>query len=103
MYPDRIYMTRGNHESRYFGMINYLRQISCMYGFHEEINRKYGNTNVWKYCNDTFDYLPIAAVIGSTFGNHSSDEILCVHGGLSPDIHALDQIREINRKVEIPQ
>ncbi len=46
------------------GNFNYLlRQTSCMYGFHEEVNRKYGNSNVWKYCNDTFDYLPLSAVI----------------------------------------
>ena len=72
-----------------------------MYGFHEEVNRKYGNLNVWKMCNDTFDYLPLAAVIESTPG-FRLDDIFCVHGGLSPDIHALDQIREINRVVEIP-
>lgn len=30
------------------------------------------------------------------------DEMFCVHGGLSPDIHALDQVRELNRKQEIP-
>lgn len=72
-----------------------------MYGFHEEVNRKYGNLNVWKMCNDTFDYLPLAALIDSTF-HLKKDEIFCVHGGLSPDIHALDQIREINRVVEIP-
>jgi diadenosine tetraphosphatase ApaH/serine/threonine PP2A family protein phosphatase len=27
--------------------------------------RKYGSSNVWKYFNDTFDYLPISALIDS--------------------------------------
>lgn len=44
-----------------------LRQISCTYGFHEEIIRKYGSSNVWKLFNDTFDFLPISAVVDSTF------------------------------------
>jgi len=56
--------------------------------------RKYGNPNPWKYCTDIFDYLAIAAVI--------EGKILCIHGGLSPDIKTLDQIRVIDRKVEIP-
>lgn len=38
-----------------------------MYGFHEEVNRKYGNSNVWKYCNETFDFLPLSALIDGTF------------------------------------
>lgn len=63
-----------------------------MYGFHEEILRKYGNSNVWKYCNETFDYLPLSALIDS-FLLLKLDDIFCVHGGLSPEIHALDQIR----------
>ena len=60
-----------------------------MYGFYDEVLKKYGNLNVWKYATDLFDYLPLSSVID----NH----ILAVHGGLSPKIRTLDQLREINR------
>jgi serine/threonine-protein phosphatase 2A catalytic subunit len=36
-----------------------------MHGFYDEISRKYGNTNVWKYFTDAFDYLPLGAIIDS--------------------------------------
>ena len=84
-YPNNIFLLRGNHESR---------QISFTYGFYEEITRKYGNSNPWRYIMDLFDYLPISAII--------ENKIFCVHGGLSPFISTVDQIRLINRKCEIP-
>lgn len=84
-YPDRITLLRGNHE---------CRQITQVYGFYEECVRKYGNANPWKYCTDVFDYLNLAAVIDG--------RVLCVHGGLSPEIRTLDQIRTIERQQEIP-
>ena len=84
-YPNYITLLRGNHESR---------QISYTYGFLEEVNKKYGNSNVWNYFTDLFDYLPIAALI--------EGKIFCIHGGLSPLISTVDQIRLINRKMEIP-
>jgi len=84
-YIDRISLLRGNHE---------CRNITTMYGFFDEINRKYGNSNVWKYFNDAFDYLPLGAIIDG--------KILCIHGGLSPQLKTIDQMRVINRKVEIP-
>lgn len=84
-YPAHITLLRGNHESR---------QISYMYGFYEEVSKKYGNANPWKYFTDIFDYFAIGAII--------EGKIFCVHGGLSPMISAIDQIRLLNRKVEIP-
>lgn len=65
-----------------------------MYGFYDECFSKYGSTQVWRYCTDIFDYLPLGALIG--------ESIFCVHGGLSPAITSLDQIRLISRKTEIP-
>ena len=84
-YPEHITLLRGNHESR---------QICFAYGFYEEITRKYGNANAWEYFTDLFDYLPLAALV--------EGKIFCVHGGLSPLISTVDQIRLINRKQEIP-
>lgn len=84
-YPDKITLLRGNHESR---------QITQVYGFYDECQQKYGNSNPWKYCTQVFDYLTLAALVDG--------KILCVHGGLSPDIRTIDQIRIIPRSQEIP-
>lgn len=84
-YPDRITLIRGNHESR---------QITQVYGFYDECQRKYGSTDVWRYCTEIFDYLSLSAIIDG--------KIFCVHGGLSPSIQYLDQIRTIDRKQEVP-
>jgi len=84
-YPDRIMLIRGNHESR---------QITQVYGFYDECLKKFGSVNVWRYCTDIFDYLSLSALI--------DERILCVHGGLSPSINTLDQIRVIDRKQEVP-
>lgn len=84
-YPDKITLIRGNHESK---------QITQIYGFFDECKQKYGNSRVWQYCTDVFDVMNVAAVVDG--------KILCVHGGLSPDISAVDQIRTIERMQEIP-
>lgn len=84
-YPDRITLIRGNHESR---------QITQVYGFYDECMRKYGSPAVWRYCTEIFDYLSLSAIIDG--------RIFCVHGGLSPSIQYLDQIRSIDRKQEVP-
>ncbi|KAL4400271.1 phosphoprotein phosphatase PP4 catalytic subunit [Malassezia pachydermatis] len=85
-YPDRITLIRGNHESR---------QITQVYGFYDECSRKYGSVNVWRYCCDVFDYLALGAIV--------DNRVFCIHGGLSPSIVTVDQIRSIDRKQEVPQ
>merc|ERR1719218_403842 len=84
-YPQCITLIRGNHESR---------QITQVYGFYDECLRKYGNANPWKYCTEIFDFLTLSAIV--------ENSIFCVHGGLSPDVKLLDQVRTIQRVQEIP-
>lgn len=85
MYPDRIYLLRGNHE---------CRKINALYGFYQELVERYGHVGPWKLCNDVFDYLPLAAII--------DDKYYCVHGGLSPYIKLVDEVAMFERIYEIP-
>ena len=85
-YPDRVFLIRGNHESR---------TITTNYGFYTEVLNKYGGTaDVWNAITDIFDYLPLGATIDGC--------IFATHGGLSPSCQRLDQIRVLDRFKEIP-
>jgi serine/threonine-protein phosphatase PP1 catalytic subunit len=67
-YPNMIYMLRGNHESM---------SVTRMYGFYDECKRRY-SLSLWREFCTMFNYLPLSAVI--------DERILCMHGGLSPDL-----------------
>ena len=72
-YPVHVTLLRGNHETRV---------TSRNYGFYDEVIRKYGNANAWRFTTDAFDYVGIGALI--------EGRLLCIHGGLSPEINTLD-------------
>jgi serine/threonine-protein phosphatase 6 catalytic subunit len=84
-YPAHITLLRGNHESR---------TVSGAYGFYDETMKKYGNAHPWKYCTEVFDLLGLGAVV--------DQKIFCLHGGLSPEVKTIDEVRLIDRRQEIP-
>lgn len=49
---------------------------------------------MWKTFTDCFNCLPIAAII--------DEKIFCCHGGLSPDLQGMEQIRRIMRPTDVP-
>lgn len=73
-YPEHIFLLRGNHE---------CNSITRMYGFYDECKRRY-NLSMWRDFCSMFNYLPISAII--------DERILCMHGGLSPEINNLSMI-----------
>jgi len=84
-FPDRVTLLRGNHESR---------QISQVYGFFDECLRMFRSAQVWQAFTDTFDYLPLTALV--------EQQILCMHGGLSPSVETIHDIQELERRQEVP-
>lgn len=83
-YPENFFILRGNHESD---------SINRVYGFFDECKRRY-SVRLWKKFTECFNCMPVAALI--------NDRVLCMHGGLSPDLTSVDQIRKIQRPVNVP-
>lgn len=81
LYPQSIYVVRGNHEFKHTSMFG---------GFFSEVNSVYSNAAVFDAFANSFQYIPIAAKINN---------ILCLHAGISPDVVSLDQIRQLERPI----
>ena len=84
-YPENFFMTRGNHE---------CSSINRIYGFYDECKKRF-SIKLWKTFTDCFNCLPVAAIL--------DDKIICMHGGLGPDLDNVDRIRNIIRPTDVPE
>ncbi|EFP06216.1 hypothetical protein CRE_06763 [Caenorhabditis remanei] len=84
VFPRQYILLRGNHETRV---------INFRYGFRHELLRRQRSqqeaNDIWEKFNDAFSYMPLACLVGM--------KILCMHGGISPELVSLDAIRMIDR------
>ena len=78
LFPEEITLLRGNHE---------FRSINSMYGFRSEIMTYYNDDELYKEFNDIFDYLPVAALVGTN--------IFAVHGGISDKMKYIQELNNI--------
>lgn len=81
--PHRVFLLRGNHESKY---------CTSVYGFENEVLAKYGDQGkqVYRKCLRCFEDLPLASVI--------ADSVYTAHGGLFRSINVTPSKRSKGKK-----
>ncbi len=74
-------------------LIEFMDSTMNVHIFKNLGKRKY-NLKLWKTFSDVFNVMPVCALI--------DEKILCMHGGLSPQLQSFEQILKIVRPVQIP-
>ena len=62
--------------------------------YRSSLGKRRYNIKLWKTFTDCFNCLPIAAII--------DEKIFTMHGGLSPDLQSMEQIRRVMRPTDVP-
>jgi serine/threonine-protein phosphatase PP1 catalytic subunit len=83
-YPENFFLLRGNHETA---------AISRQYGFFDECKRRY-NIKLWRQFCDVFNCMPLCGII--------DEKIVCMHGGLSPELKNFNLVRQVVRPTDVP-
>ena len=84
-FEENFFLLRGNHE---------CASINRIYGFYDECKKRY-SIKLWKIFIDCFNCLPISAII--------DNKILLMHGGLSPELNNINQLKNIIRPTDVPE
>ena len=77
-YTGRFFLLRGNHE---------FKGVCSQSGLLTDLKHSYNSTDLFDTLHDTFEWLPLAAKIGNDY--------LCLHGGLSPFLNFIEDIKLI--------
>ena len=88
-FPKQIHLLRGSHEDR---KVNFNEGLAyeCETRLKEDVNLP---GSVFNKLNELFEYLPLAALIGTN--------ILCVHSGIGIHLRTINEIRNIRRPLRI--
>ncbi|KAL3242032.1 hypothetical protein MRX96_021565 [Rhipicephalus microplus] len=60
----------------------------------QQARKRRFNVKLWKTFTDIFNCLPVAAIV--------DEKIFCMHGGLSPDLQSMEQVKRIMRPTDVP-
>jgi protein phosphatase len=83
LFPDSVFLIRGNHE---------FVDLCCSCGFMSQMIDFFDSSGLYQESLQVFAQIPLAACI--------DDSILCVHGGLGPDVTDLECITFLTRPIE---